>query len=186
MKPNSIVISALILAAVALSVHSQSTPAPAQPAPSRIAVLAMREAMLATQDGRKAAAAMKARFEPRRLALEKRQTELTGLDERARNGAATMNAETQRRLAEEIATKKKSLERDAQDLDDDAQQEDAKLMQDISDKMNAVIDQYGKQKGYTVVVDTAQPILWAAESANVTLDIIKLYDQQHPSAAPAK
>jgi outer membrane protein len=183
-KPNSIVISAVILAAVALSMHSQSAPAAPAPGPSRIAVVAMREAMLATQDGRKAVAAMQARFEPRRLDLEKRQADLKALDDRSRTGAATMSADTQKRLADEIAVKKKALDRDSQDLDDDAQQEDGKLMQDIGEKMGTVIDQYGKQKGYTVVVDAAQPILWAAESANVTLDIIKLYDQQHPGAAP--
>jgi outer membrane protein len=186
-KPKSIVIGAVVLAAVALSMHSQS--APASPAPSRIAVIAMREAMLATQDGRKAVAAMQARFEPRRLELEKRQADLTALEERARTGAATMSPDAPKRVTDEMAAKKKALDRDAQDLDDDAQQEDGKLMQDISEKMGSVIDQYGKQKGYTIVVDAAQPILWAAESANVTLDIIKLYDQQHPSAAapaPAK
>jgi outer membrane protein len=190
-KYNSIFLSTVILAAVAFSMHSQSAPiappsAPA-PAPSRIAVIAMREAMLATRDGRKAVAAMQARFEPRRQELEKRQADLTAMEERGRAGAATMNADAQKRLTEDIAARKKALDRASQDLDDDAQQEDGKLMQDIGDKMGKVIDQYGKQKGYTIVVDAAQPILWAAESANVTLDIIKLYDQQYPvAAAPGK
>ena len=189
MKPNSIVIGAAILAAVALSMHSQSAPTAPAAAPSRIAVVAMREAMLATQDGKKAVAAMQARFEPRRIDLEKRQAEVTAMEERARAGAGTMSADAQKRLSDDIAVRKKALDRDAQDLDDDAQQEDAKLMQAISDKMDTVIDQYGKQKGYTVIVDAAQPVLWAAESANVTLDIIKIYDQQFPPAAapaPAK
>jgi Skp family chaperone for outer membrane proteins len=41
-----------------------------------------------------------------------------------------------------------------------------------------------KQNGYTVVMDAAQPVLWAAETANITPDIIKLYDQKHPAATP--
>ena len=186
MKPNSIVIGAIILAAVALSMHSQSAPPEAAPAPSRIAVVAMREAMLATGDGRKALAAMQARFEPRRIELEKRQADVKALEASAHTGAGTMSADAQKRLTDEIAATKKALDRDAQDLDDDVQQEDAKLIQDISDKMGTVIDQYARQKGYTVVVDAAQPILWAAESANVTIDLIKLYDLQHPAAAAAK
>ena len=32
-------------------------------------------------------------------------------------------------------------------------------------------------------MDAAQPVLWAAETANVTPDIVKLYDQKHPAAA---
>jgi hypothetical protein len=31
-------------------------------------------------------------------------------------------------------------------------------------------------------MDAAQPVLWAAEAANVTPDIIKLYDRLHPAA----
>jgi outer membrane protein len=182
LKPKSFLITAAILAAVALSMHSQSVPAAPMPEPSRIGVVAVREAMLATQEGHKAVAAMQARFEPRRLELEKRQTELKNLEASANSASG----DERKRLTDELAAKKTALERDAQDLDDDAQQEDAKLMQDISDKMGEVIDQYGKQKGYTVVVDAAQPVLWAADSANITVDIVKLYDQRHPVTAPAK
>ena len=44
--------------------------------------------------------------------------------------------------------------------------------------MGGVIDEFAKANGYTVVMDAAQPVLWAAEGANVTPDIIKLYDQK--------
>jgi hypothetical protein len=29
-------------------------------------------------------------------------------------------------------------------------------------------------------MDAAQPVLWAAETANVTPEIVKLYDQKYP------
>jgi outer membrane protein len=153
-----------------------------------VAVVAMRDAMLTTQDGRKAATAMQAKFATRKAAVEKQQADLVALDDRIRKGGPTMNAETRQKLSEELAAKKKVFDREAQDLNDDAEAADNQLMQDISGKMGAVIDQYAKQNAYTVVMDAAQPVLWAAETANITPDIVKLYDQKYPvaAAAPAK
>jgi outer membrane protein len=99
-----------------------------------------------------------------------------------------MTPQTRQQLSEEMAAKKKVFDRDAQDLNDDAEAADGQLMQEITGKMGAVIDEYAKQNGYTVVMDAAQPVLWAAETANITPDIVKLYDQKHPvpqAAAPA-
>jgi outer membrane protein len=183
-KLNSIVIGGMILGAVALTVHSQNA-APKPALAAKVAVVAMRDAMLNTQEGRKAMAGMQAKFEPMRVGMEKRQSELQTMAEQLRTGAATMNHEAQQKLNNELAAKKKSFDRDADDLNAEVEQEDGKVMQDLSVKMGAVIDEYAKQNTYTVVMDAAQPVLWAAETANITLDIVKLYDQKHPAAAPA-
>jgi outer membrane protein len=185
MQVNSILTGVVILSAVAISIHSQ-TAAPKPALAAKVAVVAMRDAMLSTQDGRKAAAAMQATFAARKTAVEKLQAELVALDDRIRKGGATLSADARQKLAEELAAKKKIFDRDAQDLSDDAEAADNNLMQDISGKMGAVIDEYAKQNGYTVVMDAAQPVLWAAETANVTPDIVKLYDQKHPVAAAVK
>jgi outer membrane protein len=183
-KLNSIVIGAAILGAVALSVHSQN--AAAKPAlAAKVAVVGMRDAMLNTQDGKQAMAVMQTKFEPMRIGLEKRQAELQTMAEQLRKGAATMAAEAQQKLSNELAAKKKSFDRDADDLNTEVEQEDGKLMQDLTGKMGGVIDEYAKQNGYTVVMDAAQPVLWAAETANITSDIVKLYDSKHPAAKPA-
>ena len=186
MQVNSILTGAVILGAVAFSIHSQ-TAAPKPALAAKVAIVAMRDALLSTQDGRKAATAMQAKFATRKAAVEKQQADLAALDDKLRKGGATLSAEARQKLSEEIAAKKKVFDRDAQDLTDDAEQADNQLMQDISAKMGAVLDEYAKQNGYTVVMDAAQPVLWAAETANVTPDIIKLYDQKHPvaQAAPA-
>ena len=183
-KLNSIVIGAAILGAVALSVHSQN--AAAKPAlAAKVAVVGMRDAMLNTQDGKQAMAVMQAKFDPMRIGMEKRQAELQTMAEQLRKGAATMAAEAQQKLSNELAAKKKSFDRDADDLNTEVEQEDGKLMQDLTGKMGGVIDEYAKQNGYTVVMDAAQPVLWAAETANITSDIVKLYDSKHPAAKPA-
>lgn len=184
MKLNSIVIGAAILGAVALSVHSQNA-APKPALAAKVAVVAMRDAMLNTQDGKQAMAVMQAKFDPMRTGMEKRQAELQTMAEQLRKGTAAMAHEAQQKLTNELAAKKKSFDRDADDLNAEVEQEDGKLMQDLTGKMGGVIDEYAKQNGYAVIMDAAQPVVWAAETANITSDIVKLYDSKHPAAKPA-
>lgn len=181
MKLNSLLAVALVLGAVALTVRSQTaTPKPPALA-AKIAVVAMRDAMLATLDGKAAIAQMQVKFEPLRTRLEKEEAAVQAEEGQLRNGAATMSPEARQRLADQIAVRKKKLERDLDDLNTDAQAEDNRLMQDVSAKMGAIVDQYAKQNGYTVVIDASAPLLWASESANVTPDIVKAYDLAHPA-----
>ena len=181
MKLNSIIVGAAILIVAAVTVRSQN-PAARQAAATRVAVVAMREAMMTTGDGQKAVAALKAKFDPTRADLEKRQKELQALSEQLRKST---NAAEQQKLNADIAAKKKTFDRDAEDLNNEIEQQDNTLMQAISTKMGPVIDEYARKNGYTVILDAAEPLLWAADSANVTPDIIQLYNQKNGGAAPA-
>jgi len=184
-KLNSLGVCASILAAVAISMHSQSTTPPVALS-AKIAVVSLQQAILSTQDGQQATAAIRTRFEPTRLGLEKRQTELQTISDQLRKGAAVMSAEAQQRLGDDFAAKKKTFDRDAEDLDAAVRKEEDRLMQDITGKLGAVIDEYARANGYTVVMDASQPVLWAAETANITPNIIERYDRKYSVAAVKK
>jgi len=56
-----------------------------------------------------------------------------------------------------------------------------------------VLDRYSRERGYTVVLDTSapgSPVVYGSSGADVTQDIVRLYDQAYPvkagsSSAPA-
>jgi outer membrane protein len=179
-KLNSILAVGLVLGAVALTMRSQTAPPKPAPLAAKIAIVAMRDAMLSTLDGKAAAAEMNTKYGAKRAELDKEQAAITAAEEKLRNGAATMSADARNAAAAQLANRKKNLDRAAQDLDDSMQQDDNRLMQDISGKMGTVIDGYAKKNGFTVVMDASVPVLWAAESANVTPEIVKAYDAAHP------
>jgi outer membrane protein len=180
---------ALILGAVGLTMRSQTPPPKAAPV-VKIAVIAMRDAMLATQEGQAAGKALQAKYAPKRAELEKEDAAIVALDEQLRKGAATMSADARQKLQDEIAHRKTKLQRDVEDLDAEQQADDNRVAQAITGKLGEVIDKSAKANGYTVVMDASAPLLWASESANITPDIIKAYDAVHPvkaeAAAPAK
>ena len=188
MKLNSLFAVALVLGAVALTMRSQTAQTKPVALSAKIAVIAMRDAMLSTQEGRAAAAVLQTKYGPRRAALEKDDAAIVALEEQLKRGSATMAAEGRQKLGEDIAARKKKLERDVEDLDADQQAEDNRIAQDMNGKLGGVIDQLAKQNGYTVVLDASAPLLWASDSANITPEVIKAYDAAHPvkqAAAPA-
>jgi outer membrane protein len=167
---------------------AKPAPVASGPAPTKIAILYVQNALLLSAEGKKAAAELQGKFNPRRSTLEKRQTDIQALQDQLKKGGATMSEDAKNKLARQIDADGKSLQRDADDLNADAEQEQNKVFQDMIMKLNAVVAQYATQNGYAVVLDVSNqqsPILWAAASTDITSDIVKLYDQAHPVAAGA-
>jgi len=182
----STVIGATLLGVLALSTYSHSQPAAAKPpAMVKIAVVAMRDAMLTTQEGRKAAKEMQAKFATRQTALQKLAQELqTGSDQLQKN-VPPLSDEGRQKLGAELAAKKKKYDRDLEDLNAEMEAENGRVFEDINGKFGKVLDQYAKANGFSLVMDAEQPVLWASESTNITPDMIKAYDQAHPVAGAA-
>jgi outer membrane protein len=201
LKKNVVMFSALVLGVAALAC-AQAQPAPvppaapaarpaqaAGPAPTKIAIINIQRAILSTKDGQKAAQDLQAKYNPRRSTLEKKQADITAMQDQLRKGGATMSDEAKARLQRDIDSNQKSLQREAQDLNDDADQENQKLINEIGSKMMAVIEQYASQNGFAVVLDVSNPqtpVLWAAAATDITPDIVRLYDLAHPEASAAK
>jgi outer membrane protein len=193
LKKNYVVSSALVLGMAMIAAGQVAPAAPASApaatsAPTKVGIINITAAILATKDGQKAAADLKAKFDPRKAALEKRQQDIQGLQDQLRKGAATMSDEAKARMERDIATNDRSLKNDADDLNTDVDQEQQKLMQEIWGKMNPIINQYATQNGYAVILDVSNQqggVIYGAADINVTPDIIKLYDQAHPGTAAA-
>jgi len=161
---------------------------PAAPAaiPNKIAIINIQQAILNTTDGKKASADLQTKFNPRKSALEKRQSDIQGMEDQLRKGSATMSDEAKVKMQKDIETNQKSLQRDAQDLNDDVDQDQQKIMNELGTKIMQVIEQYATQNGYAVVLDVSNqqsPVLWASASTEITGDIVRLYDQAHPAGS---
>lgn len=174
MKKNFVVSAALVLGIAAL--------AQAQAPPTKIAIINMQGAILSTKDGQKAQQELQNKFTPKKSELEKKQADLTALQEQLRKGSATMSDEAKAKIQNDITNGQKGLQRDGEDFDAEVQQEEQKLMGDLWQKMMDVVTKYATQNSYAMVVDVSnqQTVIWADPSTNITAEAVKLYDQAHP------
>jgi len=181
LKKNCIVFSAFALGLATLA-QAQSA------SPSKVAIIHVQNAILQTKDGQKAQQELQVKFNPRKQQIEKKQADIAALQDQMKKGSATMSDDAKTRLARDIDTGQKSLQRDSEDFEADVQQEEGRIMQDLGQKMMDVVIKYATANGYAMVVDVSNPqtpVLWADPGVDITNEIIKLYDQAHAGGATA-
>jgi outer membrane protein len=149
----------------------------------KIGVINIQAAIATTKDGRKAGTDLQQRFGPAKAALDKRQADLQQLQ--AQLAKATDDAARQS-LSREIEQKTKSVNRDMEDARADLDQQEQKIMNELGSRVEVVIEHYAKDHGYILILDISgqqTPVLYAAESINITKDVIDLYDKNSTTAA---
>ena len=162
-------------------------------APTKVAIINIQGAIVATKDGAKARDAIQQKFEPRFKQVEAQNNEIQKLRNQLSTLANTASQEVRDKLGREIDDKQKKLQWDTEDLQNDLQQEEGKLVNEIGQRMMQVIDEYAKQQGFALVLDVSSqqsPVLWAANGIDITQQIVELYDKRFgaaeaPGAKPA-
>jgi outer membrane protein len=177
LKKNFVVFPALVLGMAAMA-HAQT--------PAKVAIIHVQNAILQTKDGQKAASELQGRFAPKKAALDKKQADIAALQDTLRKGSATVSEEAKAKLMRDIDANNKSLQRDTEDAQADLDAEQGKIMQELGNKVMAVLEKYATSNGYALVLDVSNPqtpVLWASQTIDITGDIVKLYDQANPGAA---
>lgn len=176
MKRTSFAIAALGLGLV-LSAAAQS--------PGKVGVINIQSAIVSTKDGQKAASDIQTRFSPKKGELDKRQADISQLQDQLNRGRNTLSEEARQNLVREIDQKTKSLNRDTEDARAELDQEEQKIMGELGGRIMSVIDKYAKENGYNLILDVSNPqtpVLYASNTIDITKDIIDLYDKNAPAA----
>jgi len=175
---NSVFVLPAVGLCLALSAGAQS--------PARIGVINIQSAIASTKDGQKAATDLQARFGPKRAEIDKRQADISQLQDQLNRGRNTLSQEAQQNLIREIDSKTKSLNRETEDARADLEQDQQKIMNQLGGRIMQVIDKYAKDNGYTLILDVSNPqtpVLYASNTIDITREIIDLYDKNAPAAA---
>src|SRR5579884_873146 len=149
-------------------------------AEQKFAVINIQGAIVSTKDGQKAAAELQSKAAPKQKAIEAKQNEINSLKDQLQKGQNTLSETAKNDLYRTIDQKTKSLNRDMEDTQAELDQEQQKILQDLGQKMMAVISKYANENGYTMVLDVSSPqtpVVFASTGIDITKDIIELYDK---------
>jgi outer membrane protein len=176
---------AILAAAVAGFASAQAQ------APTKVAVIQIQAALVATKEGQKAAAELETKMAPKKKELEGKQAEIRELQEKLQKGGITLSDSAKEELARSIDQKTKNFNRDVEDAQAELEAEQQKLLNVLGQKMMQVIDKYAQANGFALVLDVSSqntPVLYAANSVDITKEVVDLYDKTvfTPTAAPAK
>jgi outer membrane protein len=179
---------AVLCMAPAPAVRAQASAA----APVKIAVLNVRNAIVATAEGKQAQALLQSQFAPKQNELQSMQKQIEDLQRRMSEGARTLSDDEKAKMQRQGEQLTRRLQRNNDDLNEELNGAQGEIVDGIGRKMLEVLDRYARENGYTIVLDTSaqgSPVVYGSSQSDVTQDIVRLYDQAYPvksgAAAPA-
>jgi outer membrane protein len=160
-------------------------------AAAKVGVISVSAAIQSTAEGKQAAAELQSQFAPRQTELDNLRKQIEDLQTRLRTTSNTLSDEEKARLAREGDQLTRTYQRKQQESQDDYTEAEREVVDRIGRKMIDVLDKYSKDNGFSVILDTSAqntPVIYAANTIDITQDIIKLFDQSYPvkNAAAAK
>jgi len=184
-----VVLPLVLLSVTALAQTGNATPAPSTgPAPTKVGIINVQQAILLTNEGKRDFEALEKKFEPKRTELQNLQKEVDDLKKQLSTQGDKLNEEARNKMAKDIDSKSKTLQRSLEDAQQDFQSQQGDIVNRIGQKLMDVIDKYAKSNSYAAILDVSNPqspVLWAAANTDVTQDISQAYNAQSNVPAPA-
>jgi outer membrane protein len=154
--------------------------------PTKVGIINIQAAIIGTRDGQAAAKQLDEKSAPKKKQLEGLQAEIAGLRDKLNKMSSVGSEEEKRKLMGDIDAKTKSFNRQVEDAQAELDQDQGRVLNELGGRLLAVLDKYAKDNGYAVILDVSQqntPVLFAANTIDVTKDVVELYDKNAPAAA---
>jgi outer membrane protein len=185
---RSLALIATLASGLALSAAAQTLPAAAAPAgPVKIAVIAFQAAVAQTNEGQRNFADLQKKYSPKREQLRTLAEEIDTETKQLQAQGDKLSEAVLASRTKAIEDKKKQLQRDSEDAQNDFKQEMQEIFNTLASKVGDVLTSYEQQQGYTLVLDYAQqqsPVLYAQPSTDITKAIIDAYNVKSGVPAP--
>jgi outer membrane protein len=189
----SIVLLVLVsMAALAQTSSAAPTSSPLTTATGvKVGVIDMQGAIAGSNEGQRDFEVLAKKFEPRRVELQKLNTDIEEQKKQLSTQGDKMNAEAHETLVKSIETKTKSLQRSAEDAQNEFQQQQNEIAQRILQKMAPVITKYVADNGYGLLLDASAPwpqgpVVVATPAVDITKAVVDAYNVQSGVPAPPK
>ena len=147
-------------------------------AQTKIGVINIQDALLKSDEIKKASADLETKYKTRQAELQKLQTDLQSIEQQLsggklnQSGAADLQAQGQR--------KQRDLQRLSQDLQQDVEGDRNEILSKAGAKMRTVVEKVAAEKGLDMVVDVSQTVYFKP-ALDITNDALAAYNKANPA-----
>jgi outer membrane protein len=156
--------------------------------PTKVGIIHIQNAILATKDGQKAANDLQTKFSPTKSQIDKMQNDVLQVEDKLKKGSQTLSDDARQQLMRDRDQKATALKRATEDAQAEVEQEEGKIMQELGQRVMQVVAKYANDNGFAIIIDVSSqqtPVLWAANGIDITKEIVDLYDKNAPAAGAA-
>ncbi len=145
---------------------------------NKVATVHIQQAIAECAEGKKATDDLQKRFAPKKDELERKQKEITDLQQKLQQGEKLLSDDQKNQLMRDVDRKTKDFNRDNDDATADYQQAVDGLFNAIGSKMLQVIAVYAQKNGFDLVLNSAQPgtVLWQKQAVDITDEVKGAYN----------
>ena len=162
-------IALLIVLATAASVQAQE---------QKIGFVDLQRALNESDSGKRAKEEFRGQLEKQQDALKRKKEELDRMKEQIEKKGAVLKEEERRNLEKDFQKKVRDFERDYKDTQAEMQAKDNEFTGKIITELQAVIQEVGREDGYTLILEASTNVLYGASSADLTERIISTYNSR--------
>jgi outer membrane protein len=179
--------SGMVLSSAAQTAAPAAASAAAPAGPAKVAVIAFQAAVAQTNEFQRNYADLQKKYDPKRQQLTTLNTEIDNLSKQLDSQGANLSDADRANKSTAIDTKKKQLQRDSEDAQNDFQNDMQDMFKTVASKVYDVMTDYAQKQGYTLVLDASQqenPVLFAVDSVNITKPVLDAYNVKSGVPAP--
>ncbi len=149
----------------------------------KVGYVDLQKALNLSAAGKAAKEKMKAKFKDYDVDVQKKQDELKKLKDELEKQAMLLSAEARAAKERDYQQKVKDYQRLTKDIQEELQRTDADYTRKILEEIFKVVQQIGKQEGYTLILEkTESSILYASDGIDMTDRVIQAFDKSPPGS----
>ena len=171
-RTTIVALALALMAGLAVSTHAQAI---------KIGVFDPTRVSEEVEDAQQLQASLIQMRETKQAAIAVGETALNGLRQRLQQQALSLSVD--KRTTMEIEIQRKVIEVNAlkEVANQELQLEFAAAEARFNDKLRSVVEQYGRDHGFALILDSTT-VAWAATAIDVTTPIVDQYNRQFPGA----
>jgi outer membrane protein len=153
----------------------------------KIGVIDFARAIASSGEGKAAIAEFQKKVDGKKDDLARKNGEIEQLQKQLNDQSRTLNDDSRAALTKSIDGKTTELQRAQQDAQKEFSELQGEIYNRIGGRIFPVIQQYAKDNGLTVVIDTSQQgnqLIYADPATDITEEIVKKFDSQPSVAVP--
>ena len=186
----AVILSLTAFAQTGRAASSPASPAAPAVAPTKIGIININGAILASNEGQRDFEALQKRFDPKTAELKTRNDEIDSLKKQLQTQGDKLNDDARANLIKQVEQKQTALKRFVEDTQGEINSQRNELARSIGQKIMKSLDKYARDNGYALVIDYSGEqnanIVWAGQGVDITAPVVEAYNAESGVPAPPK
>lgn len=163
-----------LVAAAAMLMASESR---AADSPVKVGFVDIQAVIAQSKEGQAARSKVAAEAAEKQKEISAKEAEIKQMDAELQKQSPILSDAAKKEREEEIRRRLRDLKRLTEDFNRDLAKREAELVNDLLRDVTAVIRDYGKEKGYSLIVERGQGgVIYGSDPADLTKDILERYN----------